>query len=146
MEISALDIKNTVVKKLKQAFPECNIYSNRVEQNMKKPCFHLDIVPFDAPRFGKYGYHIHYFVNCTYFSVVEGVLDDNLIAWDKWKKEFLEPFPLATGQFITPQEQKCILMEGLYRFSFNVEETFYIVPTSDVPLIGEVKINTEKEV
>lgn len=140
MEINVIDIKNTIVKKLKQAFPECNIYSKRVEQNMKKPCFHLDIVPFVSPKIGKYGYHIHYFINCTYFSETEGVLDENLVAWEKWRKEFLEPFSLATGQYVNPQEQKCVLMEGLYRFSFNIEEIYYVIPESTVPLAQDVQI------
>lgn len=146
MEINIIDIKNAIVKKLKQAFPECNIYSSRVEQSMKKPCFHLDIVPFESPKVGKYGYHIHYFINCTYFPEKEGVLDENLVAWEKWRKEFLEPFSLPTEQVITPQEHKCILMEGLYRFSFNVEEIYYVLPEIDVPMFGEVIINTEKDV
>ena len=70
MALNILDMKKAVTKKLKEAFPECNIYTKRVEQGMKAPAFHVDLVPYDAPSIGVHGRRIHYFVNCTFFPKV----------------------------------------------------------------------------
>lgn len=140
MAIKILDIKKAVTKQLKQAFPECNIYSKRVEQNMKTPAFHVDIVPYDAPKVGKYGRQIHYFINCTFFPIVEGDLDQNLQAWETWKDTFVDILELPSGEIVTIHEQKALLFESLYRFSFNVEEIYYEVPVSDVPKIKEINL------
>ena len=37
MALNILDMKKAVTKKLKEAFPDYNIYSKRVEQGMKAP-------------------------------------------------------------------------------------------------------------
>ena len=137
--ISTLDIKKAVTKKLKDAFPQCNIYTKRVEQGMKTPAFHVDIVPYDAPKVGKYGRSIHYFINCTFFPTVEGDLDQNLEAWETWKETFVETLELPSGEIVRIHEQKSLLFESLYRFSFNVEETYYEVPIDEnVPKTGEI--------
>lgn len=141
MEIKILDVKRAVVQKLKSRFPDYKVYSSRVEQGMKAPAFHLDIIPFEAPKVGKYMYHIHYFVNCTFFPTVEGDLDQNLEAWEGWRKEFIEPFELPSGQWVTPQEQKCVMMDALYRFSFNIEEIYLDVPEDTTEKMIEIEIN-----
>ena len=134
MALNILDIKKAVTRKLKDAFPECNIYSKRVEQGMKTPAFHVDLVPYDAPKVGMYGRSIHYFINCTFFPTVEGDLDQNLQAGETWKDTFVDTLELPTGEIVRIHEQKCVIFESLYRFSFNVEETYYEVPehTGDI--------------
>jgi hypothetical protein len=125
MALNILDMKKAVTKKLKEAFPECNIYSKRVEQGMKAPAFHVDLVPYDAPKVGLHGRSIHYFVNCTFFPTVEGDLDQNLQAWEIWKDTFVDTLELPTSEVVRIHEQKCVMMDSLYRFSFNIEETYY---------------------
>ena len=128
MALNILDMKKAVTKKLKEAFPECNIYTKRVEQGMKAPAFHVDLVPYDAPSIGVHGRRIHYFVNCTFFPTVEGDLDQNLQAWETWKDAFVGTLELPSGVIVTIHEQKCVMFESLYRFSFNIEETYYETP------------------
>ena len=134
-------MKKAVTKKLKDTFPECNIYTKRVEQGMKTPAFHVDLIPYDAPKVGIYGRHIHYFINCTFFPTVEGDLDQNLEAWEKWKNAFVDTLKLPSGEIVTIHEQKCILFENLYRFSFNIEETYYEVPESSAERMQDVHVN-----
>lgn len=134
-------MKKAVTKKLKEAFPECNIYTKRVEQGMKSPAFHVDLVPYDAPKVGVHGRTIHYFVNCTFFPTIEGDLDQNLQAWETWKEAFVDTLELPTGEIVRIHEQKCLLFESLYRFSFNIEETYYEVPKSTNGVAWDVSIN-----
>lgn len=134
-------MKKAVTKKLKEAFPECNIYTKRVEQGMKSPAFHVDLVPYDAPKVGVHGRTIHYFVNCTFFPTIEGDLDQNLQAWETWKEAFVDTLELPTGEIVRIHEQKCLLFESLYRFSFNIEETYYEVPKSTNEVAWDVSIN-----
>ena len=146
MAIKILDIKKAVTKQLKQAFPECNIYSKRVEQNMKTPAFHVDIVPYDAPTVGKYGRSIHYFINCTFFPTEEGDLEQNLQAWETWKDTFVDTLELPSGEVVTIHEQKALLFESLYRFSFNVEEIYYEVPIDySIPSTSNIDVDFEIE-
>jgi hypothetical protein len=137
MALNILDMKKAVTKKLKEAFPECNIYTKRVEQGMKAPAFHVDLVPYDAPKVGVHGRTIHYFINCTFFPTVEGDLDQNLAAWETWKDAFVDILELPSGEIVTIHEQKCVMFESLYRFSFNIEETYYEIPE----ISGEVVTN-----
>ena len=137
MALNILDMKRAVTKKLKEAFPECNIYTKRVEQGMKAPAFHVDLVPYDAPKVGVHGRTIHYFINCTFFPTVEGDLDQNLAAWETWKDAFVDILELPSGEIVTIHEQKCVMFESLYRFSFNIEETYYEIPE----ISGEVVTN-----
>ena len=137
MALNILDMKRAVTKKLKEVFPECNIYTKRVEQGMKAPAFHLDLVPYDAPKVGVHGRTIHYFINCTFFPTVEGDLDQNLAAWETWKDAFVDILELPSGEIVTIHEQKCVMFESLYRFSFNIEETYYEIPE----ISGEVVTN-----
>ena len=141
MALNILDMKKAVTKKLKEAFPECNIYSKRVEQGMKAPAFHVDLVPYDAPKVGVHGRSIHYFVNCTFFPTVEGDLDQNLQAWETWKDAFVDTLELPTGEVVRIHEQKCVMMDSLYRFSFNIEETYYEVPKYTDDVAWDVSIN-----
>lgn len=141
MALNILDMKKAVTKKLKEAFPECNIYTKRVEQGMKSPAFHVDLVPYDAPKVGVHGRTIHYFVNCTFFPTIEGDLDQNLQAWETWKEAFVDTLELPTGEIVRIHEQKCLLFESLYRFSFNIEETYYEVPKSTNEVAWDVSIN-----
>lgn len=134
-------MKKAVTKKLKEAFPECNIYTKRVEQGMKSPAFHVDLVPYDAPKVGVHGRTIHYFVNCTFFPTIEGDLDQNLQAWETWKEAFVDTLELPTGEIVRIHEQKCLLFESLYRFSFNIEETYYEVPKSTNGVARDLSIN-----
>ena len=141
MALNILDMKKTITKKLKDAFPECNIYTKRVEQGMKTPAFHVDLVPYDAPKVGLYGRKIHYFINCTFFPTIEGDLDQNLQAWEIWKNTFVDTLELPTGEIVRIHEQKCLLFESLYRFSFNIEETYYETPESSAETIQRVTVN-----
>ena len=141
MALNILDMKKAVTKKLKEAFPECNIYTKRVEQGMKTPAFHVDLVPYDAPKVGVHGRRIHYFINCTFFPTVEGDLDQNLQAWETWKNAFVDTLELPTGEIVRIHEQKCLLFESLYRFSFNIEETYYEIPKYTGDVAWDVSIN-----
>ena len=141
MALNILDMKKAITKKLKDAFPECNIYTKRVEQGMKTPAFHVDLVPYDAPKVGLYGRKIHYFINCTFFPTIEGDLDQNLQAWEIWKNTFVDTLELPTGEIVRIHEQKCLLFESLYRFSFNIEETYYETPESSAETIQGVTVN-----
>ena len=138
MALNILDMKKAVTKKLKEAFPECNIYSKRVEQGMKAPAFHVDLIPYDAPKVGVHGRRIHYFVNCTFFPTVEGDLDQNLQAWETWKDAFVDTLELPTREVVRIHEQKCVMMDSLYRFSFNIEETYYEAPVYEGNYIQNV--------
>jgi hypothetical protein len=104
---------------------------------MKAPAFHVDLVPYDAPKVGVHGRTIHYFINCTFFPTVEGDLDQNLAAWETWKDAFVDILELPSGEIVTIHEQKCVMFESLYRFSFNIEETYYEIPE----ISGEVVTN-----
>ena len=138
MALNILDMKKAVTKKLKEAFPDYNIYSKRVEQGMKAPAFHVDLVPYDAPKVGLYGRSIHYFVNGTFFPTVEGDLEQNLQAWETWKDTFVDTLELPTGEIVRIHEQKCVMMDSLYRFSFNIEETYYETPAYEGDYIQNV--------
>ena len=137
-------MKKAVTKKLKEAFPECNIYTKRVEQGMKTPAFHVDLVPYDAPKVGVQGRRIHYFINCTFFPTVEGDLDQNLQAWETWKNAFVDTLELPTGEIVRIQEQKCLLFESLYRFSFNIEETYYEIPETTYEKVQDINVKFDK--
>ena len=144
MALNILDMKKAVTKKLKEAFPECNIYTKRVEQGMKAPAFHVDLVPYDAPSIGVHGRRIHYFVNCTFFPTVEGDLDQNLQAWETWKDAFVGTLELPGGEIVTIHEQKCVMFESLYRFSFNIEEIYYEVPHTEIPYIQNIELQIKE--
>ena len=144
MALNILDMKKAVTKKLKEAFPECNIYTKRVEQGMKTPAFHVDLVPYDAPKVGVHGRRIHYFINCTFFPTIEGDLDQNLQAWETWKNAFVDTLELPTGEIVRIQEQKCLLFESLYRFSFNIEETYYEISESTHEIVQGINVKFDK--
>ena len=144
MALNILDMKKAVTKKLKEAFPECNIYTKRVEQGMKTPAFHVDLVPYDAPKVGVHGRRIHYFINCTFFPTIEGDLDQNLQAWETWKNAFVDTLELPTGEIVRIHEQKCLLFENLYRFSFNIEETYYEISESTHEKAQDINVKFDK--
>ena len=77
-------------------------------------------------------------VNCTFFPTVEGDLDQNLQAWETWKDAFVGTLELPNGEIVTIHEQKCVMFESLYRFSFNIEETYYEVRKSSNELIQDI--------
>lgn len=42
------EIKNAITKRLKERFPECNIYTRFVEQGYKEPCFFVSTFPLSV--------------------------------------------------------------------------------------------------
>lgn len=142
MVMSLLELKRAVFRRMRETFPEYKLFNESIEQGMKYPAWHIDIIPYDAPVFKKDAHDIHIFVNMTHFTDRER-RDDDLVAYDKWREAFYKPLQLATGEWVTPIEHRMMIIDGLYHMIFNIEERFFVREQDQGELIQEVILNKE---
>lgn len=141
MVMSLYELKKAVFRKMKEVFPGYTLFNESIEQGLVPPAWHIDVVPYDAPIFTKNSHDIHVFINMTHFST-RGKRDEDLIAYDKWREAFYKPLQLDTGEWVTPQEHRLLIIDGLYHMIFNVEERFFIPEDeSEYSPMGELSTN-----
>ena len=66
--VKYLDMVRAIAKLLKTSFPTYNIYTEEIKQGMKRPAFHINLMPQSSVNFNRYYREQRILVDVSYFS------------------------------------------------------------------------------
>lgn len=145
--MKVMNIKNAVFKKLKDNFPNNELYGEKVKQGFKRPAFFIEIKPISNELCNKYLTERHISIDITYIPDRDNnqEAEDNLIMADKLDDLFVGPLRILDRNLI-PQNNRNEIEESMLHYSFDFiffDDSFYEEPSQ--PAAGKINVNLVQE-
>jgi hypothetical protein len=135
-----LDIRNEIIKVLKNNFPDHKIYGEKVTQGLIRPCFFVDLIPVDIEEINPEMQERSMFVDIQYMSN-EDTKAKNLETAETLSRIFTI---VEFNNFrIRTTNKRFEIVDGILHYLFDLDFIVLGSQEENTPLIGEINLNKE---
>lgn len=139
--MTLLDVKKSIVSKLKAKFPTIKVVAHEVEEGFTKPAFFIQMIPFGIISNNKYHKTKSINIDIHYFSDTETHID-NLNMIDSLEDTFLPSISILDRNF-TIENINTKEDGGILHFEFDISFTDSFDVTETHELMQELELKEE---
>lgn len=135
-----IDIRDSVLKEIREKFPNYKIYDEKVLQGLKRPCFFVDLIPVNIERLSPTLKEYSLFVDVQYMSEKE-TKEEMLIMVDQFETMFNS---ISFGNLIVQTSNKRFeIVDDILHCLFDLDFTVIGEEIEEAEKIGDLVFNSK---